>query len=345
MAAVALVMLIVGFLLGTRGRQIAQSLKHLGEAIRSITVRIPKTLDADAAAAAAAGADDNDVEDEGPSAAADLMDEFLSVEQTGLDDHPDVLVNPVLLYQIRLEKDRQRALKRRDELKRLLGDTDGMSAEEIETRMAEQELAGGAVGPGDVKQNALALLISVGARVTSMRSDSNEAMAAAERRRLNKNIDVYLQKALDVEIRKEPKAGEKEAVKTKKKNREGLRLQTAYEVARETEYRAHHVHDGQVRAKHNLAVAKDSRTILRDFEVKRRVQRARDGDADDESEDSDGNTGENKKKGLQRGRAGGGAMPTASDIAQLALEFEGDEDGDRGGLERDPDDEEEGLAA
>ena len=40
-AAVAVVMLIVGFLLGTRGRQIVQIASKLAQAVRSLTIRIP----------------------------------------------------------------------------------------------------------------------------------------------------------------------------------------------------------------------------------------------------------------------------------------------------------------
>ena len=336
MAAVALVMLIVGFLLGTRGRQIAQSLKHLGEAIRSITVRIPKTLDADAAAAAAAGADDNDVEDEGPSAAADLMDEFLSVEQTGLDDHPDVLVNPVLLYQIRLEKDRQRALKRLEEMKKLLGDTEGMSEDEIAQRLAEQELAGGGQAVGDGKQNALAMLISVGARVTSTSSASSEHAAVAERRRTAKNIDVFLQRTRDIETSRAPPK--------KKQDKLGVRLPTADEVARTTGHTRHVVHSGLARLERGVSVGRSSRSVLREWNLRRRSAPGYESpyNSDEERDRQEERERIAKEKRERRGNMG---AVSKADLAALAAELADEDSEEEDGEGRKPDADEEELAA
>ena len=68
------------------------------------TASSSKAKAAAAAAASASGAE-TAVEDEGLAAKADVIDGFMSFSPSALDDHPEVQTNPVLLYQIRIEKE------------------------------------------------------------------------------------------------------------------------------------------------------------------------------------------------------------------------------------------------
>ena len=237
------------------------------------------------------------------------------MDQSGLDDHPDRRINPVLIYQIKLERERQREEKRRAEKLALIGDVDGLSAAEIEERLAATEFdttAGTAQ-----KQNALATLISVGARVTSVQSkDSAESAMIAELRRVQRNIDVYLQKALEVEV--------KRTVPVKRKDKQGGALKSAFEVAKST---ASAPIGGEkvARETRNLLVAKSSRDILRQWEVRRRATMPaellalQDQDSDDD--------GQKKPEKETVHRRGGGVL-NAADFADMAalLDYDSDEE-------------------
>jgi len=368
-AAVAVVMLIVGFLLGTRGRQIVQSAGKIAHAVCSLTIRIPapsvdvgatadkassnKSKAAAAAAAAASGAE-TAVEDEGLDLKADLLDTFLSFAQSNLDDHEDVTVNPVLMYQIRLDKERQRLAKRREALRLQLGDAlDGLTEGEISSRIREHDLAGGGAAISDTSKNAMTVLIGAGARFTAVsKGDKTQAAAVAERRRLQRNIDVFISRTLGVQPG--ATARKPDAKGSAKKGAEGVRLKSAYEIAKETEYLPHAVHGNFVRATRSLRNAKDGRQMLREWEVHRRQQRVRDGlpeveQCSDSDGEKDGRTSSMKKRrkaALQHtgSAALGVSAMTAAQLAELGDLFN-EEHGEGMGEDDNDDKEDEVLAA
>ena len=78
-------------------------------------------------------ADDEPEEEEGKDAdkEKDALEDFLQTEEVpGLDDHEDLEVSPVIMYQIKLSKDAQRLQMQREALA-----AEGMTEEEIEARL------------------------------------------------------------------------------------------------------------------------------------------------------------------------------------------------------------------
>ena len=251
MAAIALVVgLLVGFLLGARTRQLAAKLKEVGRAMRSLTA-VFKIKDAgamDSAEAMQEGeqedeeeAKQKDVEEE-----TDPMADFLNLnEEAGLDDHPDIDLNPVMMFQIKKAKEAQKLQKQREELA-----AEGLTEAEIDERLAEGGHGGGG---GDGKPNALAVLIAAGARVTAIRSNNNqEQQKKEELRRQQRNIAVFL-KTLDIDTSVKNSADD--AVKGGKKS--------ALEVARDTKTKpvGGDLHK-RVLAQHSYA--KSARDLLRE---------------------------------------------------------------------------------
>ncbi len=349
-AAIALCMLLLGFLLGTRGRQLLQALSRLPTAARSLTVRIPTATisisaptvapPAGVPTAGASGAE-TAVEEPHLDRTADLLDSFFSLASTGLDEHTELQVNPVLLYQLKQEKLQQRKLKKLEALRLSLGESaEGLSEAELAEKLAQQELAGGHLDAADPKPNAINILIGAGARFTSTRNDSSEAIALNERRRLVRNVDAYLARTFQIPTRKDAKATQKRASADKG------RLRSAFEVAKETEYLPHAVHSALVRAERCTRNVQQAREVLRAWEARRRQQRVRDGLPELEAlSDSDGEDGarvEGHTSAAELRRGGPRTlrrMPTAGDIATLQAEFL-----DEGGANED-DEDYEALAA
>ena len=300
--------LLIGFLIGTRARQVLASAKVIGKAVRSFTIKIPpKADDGDK------GDDgDDEAEMENAQAREFSVEDYLNVEQSGLDDHPDLHVNPVLMYQIKLERDRQRAEKARLERIALLGDVDGLTEEEINAKLAESEFTADA---GPKTANALATLISVGARTTAVASGASaESQLIAERRRQQRNIDVYLAKALDVNV--------KRGAPTKRYAKGGV-LKSALDVAKETGVRAYGG-EGYERVKRNPYVAKAARGIWRQWEIRRRANLPDEiRMLEDRAAESDGE-GDAKKEETQA-RRGGGVLNVA-ELAEFAALFAEEED-------------------
>lgn len=340
-AGVAVAMLLVGFLLGTRARQIVASAKALGAALKQLSFRIPPpAAEADAAAPTSSGADD-DIEDEGGAAESADLGAFLDFEQSALDDHPDAEVNPVLLYQIRQEKERQRAVKRLEAIRAQLGDTEGMSEEQIHERVLEVEASGASNMLGREKASAIALLTQLGARFTAVsKGGASEAQAGAERRRLARTVETYLSRTLSVDTHKEAAAARRD-------RKEGGRMRTAYDVARDSG--GHTLLRTHARETHNHELVKYARTLYREWEQRRRAAHP----DEPESEDSDGETASSKaaKERVSRvrrghgGDAGGMRMPTANDIAALREELGGDDEDEDDGEEGDAEAVERMLAA
>ena len=103
---------------------------------------------------------------------------------------------------------------------------EGLTEDEIEDRIAGG--GGGGAGVGEARPNALALLISVGARVepATGASSDKEAIKKKEMQRTQRNINAFLSKTYDIEMKSKPTKSEDATSKGNKKN--------AYDVARDT---------------------------------------------------------------------------------------------------------------
>lgn len=300
-----LLFFVIGFLLGTRGRQIVAALKATGQAVRSLTIKIPliATLMGDDTA----GDDDGEKEDDEIEDKQIDIDDFIQPADgdSGLADHPDVHLSPVLLYKIKRAKEELRTQQRRAALL-----AEGFDEGEVEERMQMEADAGGG---GGGRANPLALLISVGARVEpTAGGNSAEAVKLQERRRLQRNVDQFLLRVGGIEKYRPEKASHG-------------RVRTAMEMARETSL---HPIGGPAREREvaNLHRAKEARNLLRDWFKHNETVKAREAPL---------------KKGLQRQRAGagvanatggGGGLDMAS-LAALQAEFAEDDDGDMEGEE------------
>jgi len=305
-AAIAAVLFFLGiafgFFLGTRARQLLASLKQFGQAIRSFTIKIPSS-DAASGAMGAASANDDEAENEDVDNKVPSIDDYMNSQlESRFDDHPDLFVNPVLLYQIKIEGDQQRELKRLAERKQLL-EQEGLSAEELAERLAEGD--GLDLGRGTQQRNALQTLISVGARVEPAKGESAEGAAAAERRRLWRNIDVYLQRAKDADTRRI----KQEHGRTAK----GDKVVSPYEIAQHTQL-VPAGGDDFARFSRNVRIAKEARKIYRRFKATL--------PAEVDLSDSDGEGDPFPKQ-----RRGGGLL-SAEESAGLAMYL--DEDADEG---------------
>jgi hypothetical protein len=228
MAVVAgLVCLIVGFVVGTRARQMAAALKAVGSLLKRVpfSLKDPKKMEEEGKA--------EEVAPEGEAEAdADeiSMEDFLDVK-AGLDVHPDLCVSPIFMYKVKQAKEET---KRQAALQALL--EQGVSEENATevSSMAlmpivlalrscfapccavcllhlspsiaytsvhmsqlvemQQNMGGGTAG-------ALLTLIQAGARVLPVSSNqSSEQQQLNEIRRKKKNIDVFLSKSLGVDI-------------------------------------------------------------------------------------------------------------------------------------------------
>jgi len=320
-AGALLVGLTLGFIMGTRSRQILQSAKYIGESIRSWSFKIP-------APAASEGEDDDGdkVEEDGDAGGLELSD-FLAFQPTPLDEHPDIDINPCLMYQIKKFREQQKEEKRIAALA-----AEGLSEEEIAERLLAGDLPAG-VGMG--RSNALAVLVEHGARVLPVTTSGNaDGLLVQERKRQLRTIDMYLAKALSIET--------KQASLLSDKNKGGKGT-SAWEIAKKTELDRHGGKTLQ-RFERNLGIAKNSRNIFREWKD-RAVAKGLyiEGQGD---EDSDPDEAENKKKKKKEKKKGGGGGINANDLALIAMEFEagGDGFGEDSG-EEDAEDEATDLAA
>jgi len=308
--------LIIGFLLGTRGRQIVASAKAIGGALKSFTFKIPEMAASALSQAQSTddGADDQKQEDEDESDDVLDIDTFIQgvEEDPTLADHPDVQMSPVILYNIKKAKEELRLAQRRAALA-----AEGLDEREVDERMEVEQTTGGGQG----RSNPLALLISVGARVEATAASGNaERIAMQERRRLQRNVDAYLSKANGIE---KYKGSEKEH-----RDPTGGRLRAAHEVAFETSVNRF---GGQIfhREVANVKFAKNARVLFRKF------QSSQPGKASTLAGEDRRTAG--LTSGFTRERAGGGAGGALLDtdaLASLQAEFS-----EIGGLGDDDDDE------
>ena len=175
LVGIALFMFLLGFVVGARTRQIVAKVKAIGKAVLSLNLLL-KIKDAAAngmdSAEATNDGEEDELEEENKKD-KDLEDEFLedflmNDEDTGLDDHPDVDINPVMMFNIKKAKELARA-----ETQRALMAAEGLSEEEINERML---MGDAGQGQGDMRPNALAVLIAAGARVEAAKGATSEEM-------------------------------------------------------------------------------------------------------------------------------------------------------------------------
>ena len=128
---------------------------------------------------------DQDDDESGKEKAEDFLDAFLDSEQAdGLDDHPDIELSPVFMYNIKKAKEAQRAEAQRQSLL-----AEGMTADEVDERMSQMGASGGAPAVA----SPLAILIAVGARTEATKGKTSEEMLKKQDiRRKQRNIEVYL---------------------------------------------------------------------------------------------------------------------------------------------------------
>lgn len=292
----------------------AAAAKLMAQAFTSITVKIPQA--ATMMGKSTAGDDGEEKDNEEEDDHAPELDDFFAQADASpeLTDHPDVYVNPVVTYRIKRAKKELREARRRAELL-----AEGFDESEVDERMAIEGESG---GTGGGRANALALLISVGARVEPPSGgQSQEHQQRLDRRRLQRNVDQFLFKNDGVEKYQTEK-------ETAKLDRSGRRIASAAEVARETG-----VHrfggDSYKRELQRVPTAKNARNIYRQWKASP-AGKAFEQQLKESRKSSRASTGDSQPKGLTRQRAGGATADTAgmdqaSMLAQLQAEFEGDE--------------------
>jgi hypothetical protein len=172
------------------------------------------------------GDDDKDAEEEEEDIhILDSIDGFIHdpVDDAALADHPELVVSPVMLYNLKKSKEEMRVAQRRATLS-----AEGLSLEEVQDQL-DLEAAGGSGGGAGGKMNALALLISVGACVEpSAGGGSAERVEQQERRRRQRNVDQYLLRAHNVERFKADPA------RRSRRSALGGKARSAHEIANET---------------------------------------------------------------------------------------------------------------
>jgi len=320
-----LVGLVLGFLLGTRATKLAQikeALLMLSQAAWSFVRKITAEAEAAPASASAGGPGDKDQPEQDEDEEEDLgeiVERFLSsVDDKGLDDHPDLVMSPIIMYQVKRHKEQQAMQQRLTMLA-----AEGLTEDEIADRLASD--TGGGSGGDSALKNPLALLISVGARVEAVRGGKDtDHMARIEARRKQKTVDVYLQKSRDVVVKRtEPKLRDKK----------GAHIKTALQIAKQA--KSEDVLAKAVGPDFRVArapgVGRAARSIYRSW-YKTAPAMYFGNDTDDEDEQRRANGDEAGK------RRGGGAIDTNA-LARLQAEYaDGMQDDDDDGEEQAEDD-------
>lgn len=245
-----LVGILIGFLIGTRGRQIAASAKAIAMNWPSIpSLRIPPREEDEGKDEAEALGDEK--EDD----TADILEGFMArTMEPGLDDHPDLELNPVIMYQVREAK----AAKRVEMMRAALRE-EGLTEEEIEDRMYLASIGGGGNATGTGRPSAFQVLIDAGARVTSASDKAADAALVEERKRQVRTIDVFLSKERGIDTTKDPGTVAQKSRELDPK-KAGERPKTAYQVAHESRGNAR---DMQWRTSEMVGVAKRGRNQMR----------------------------------------------------------------------------------
>merc|ERR1712176_174203 len=99
--------------------------------MHTFSIKVPPVAEDDK------GAGDDDLEQDDDENDTLLIDDFLNLQaEVGLDEHPDLFINPVLTYQIKIAKDKQKEEKRKMEVQASL-ELEGLSVEQIAERLME----------------------------------------------------------------------------------------------------------------------------------------------------------------------------------------------------------------
>lgn len=211
----------LGFLVGARSREIVAKMKKAAKAVLSLgSLFVLKETAVQAGLDGAEAMDDagEEDEDDGKKAeeAEDFLDNFLDPDDCeGLDDHPELEISPIFMYNIKKSKDEQRVQMRRQTLL-----AEGLGHEEVEELMNIQ--GGGATGG---YTNPLALLVSMGARVEAVKGKTSDEMRQKiEVKRKQRNVSVYLEKVLETEP----------GGKSRAEHSKGGVTKTPFDMARET---------------------------------------------------------------------------------------------------------------
>jgi len=313
--ALMIVFLFLGFLIGTRARQVAASVKNVGAALKSFSFKIPKPSEMESTNDG--GEDDDHVDDDRADDDTVDLDKYAQPVEADsvLADHPDLQISPVVLYNIKKAKNELRKAQRRAALL-----AEGMGEAEAEEQMEMEALAGGSGGGGG-KQNALQLLISVGARFEATGgSASMEMQALQERRRLQRNVDGYLNKVHGVEKLRVTDKPPKPA-----RDAGGHRIKSANEVAKETETRraGGAFYERELK---NLRFAAEARDVYRVYQQEQAKLAPAEGVE-------------------MRSRAGAVGSSQLDQLALIQAEFAGDDDDDDDDEGDEGEEGEEGLAA
>jgi len=258
---------ILGFLVGARTRQISAKLKNIGKAVLSLhlLLKIKEAMAGMDDAEAMNEGDDDEADDAGgeddTKKAEELMDAFMNSDPVdGLEDHPDVEISPVIMFQIKKAKEVQRLEKQKALLM-----AEGLTEAEAEERMTSLAESGG--GVSDVRANPLAVLIAAGARVEAARgATSDEMVKKIELRRKQRNVNVFIQKTYEIDTTvKRAEAGDVGGSKGNKKS--------ALDVARETKSKP----VGGENYKRELKAvtqAKSARDLLKKFKIQDDLEKA-----------------------------------------------------------------------
>ena len=189
----------LGALVGSRGRSVRAAL-CTAIANRRITGGAPHAAGEDAAE----GAVDADLVATASAEPASIdISDFLRTEvEPELDEHPELVVSPVMLYKVFLERqlERSRAAKaaRRNTLIGL-----GLTAEQAAEQVAEEDALG---EMAHVRaKSSLKVLEEAGARLMPIQTEGTVKEALVkEQRRKQRNVALFLSKSHSVRSRRRP---------------------------------------------------------------------------------------------------------------------------------------------
>jgi len=222
---------LVGFLMGRKSKGKKKKEKSSGATAAELSKALGVAADQVEAFEKHEADDDDDDEDESP--AAKLEREFLSMmADPGLDHHPDLQINPIILYKIKLAKEEDRIEKLLESLLEAARDEPpegvtlptpeelaGMSAQEKASLAAAMQNSGTVArvtsGVGSVAgksrryaqgTNATRLLVNAGATLSfagqQVSREGAEETAAKELRERLRVIDQHMQHRLKVDTSK-----------------------------------------------------------------------------------------------------------------------------------------------
>ena len=316
--AIALVFLVVGvclgFIMGARARVVTVA----RNIIRGLNFNL-KAAAPDESPKAIGGNTEDDQPEEGDADAEpdpnDIAPFLNTADDPTLDDHPEMYMSPIIMYHVKKSKERQRAQQRIDFLA-----AEGLDEDQIREQLLMDESTGGG-GQSAGRSNPLAILIAVGARVEAARGAQNQdAVERQERRRQARTVAVYLNKSLDIEVKK---------TELKRRSTKGTELKTPVQVANELkdDPKANGVVFRETR---NVSAAKGARNVFREWHRTRKPEDINRFVSESDS-DEEGGTKE-EEQAMKRQRGGGMAMDINA-LAALQEEFAGEfefggEDGD-----------------